>query len=364
MMLPYFGIMMQEVQENERQENIAQFNIERRIMRNNSDPFSLSDTHFVNIFRLNKDMVNYLIQELTPHMPVSMHPNAVDPQLKILATLYFFANGSYQRVIGNSFLLSMAQNTISNCVNEVSSLIVNHLSDNWILFPSTREDKLAIKEQFMAHTNFPGVIGAVDCTHVAIVAPLEEEHNYINRKGYHSKNVQVVCDYNLRILNINPQFPGSTHDSYIWRMSQVQAELERCFNNGDHNSWLLGDSGYPQQPWLMTPILHPIAGTPEEQYNNSHASARNCIERCFGVLKGKFRCLLGERVLRYSPEKVGTIAVSCAVLHNICIAARLEHNFDIPEQAVEHYVNIVHENYLENNVGREARRQLIERYFI
>ncbi|KAJ8972416.1 hypothetical protein NQ317_011061 [Molorchus minor] len=84
------------------------------------------------------------------------------------------------------------------------------------------------------------------------------------------------------------KFSRDPHDSYIWRMSQVQAELERCFNNGDHNSWLLGDSGYPQQPWLMTPILHPIAGTLEEQYNNSHAPARNCIERCFGVLKGDF----------------------------------------------------------------------------
>lgn len=44
---------------------------------------------------------------------------------------------------------------------------------------------------------FPGVIGAIDCTHVAIVPPktndpVYPEHMYINRKRYHSINVQLV----------------------------------------------------------------------------------------------------------------------------------------------------------------------------
>ncbi|KAJ8909912.1 hypothetical protein NQ315_014919 [Exocentrus adspersus] len=275
-MLPYFAVMMQEVQENERRNEINQFNIERRIMRNDSDPFALSDNQFKNTFRLTKDMINYLFEQLLPHMRMDLRTNAVNPRLRIFAALYFYANGSYQRVIGNSYSLSMAQNTVIAMVHT---------------------------EVFMARTNFPGVKGAIDCTHIAIVAPSEEEHNYVNRKGYHSKNVQMICDYGLKIMNVNPQFPGATHDSYIWRMSQIQRELQTCFGNGDHNTWLLGDSGYPQQPWLMTPVLNPAQGSPEERYNNTHASARNCIERCFGVLKGRFRCLLGERTLRYSPEK-------------------------------------------------------------
>lgn len=123
---------------------------------------------------------------------MSLHPNAVSPEMQIFAALYFFANGSYQRVIGSSYNLSMAQNTVSNCVTKISSLIVRHMSDEWIAFPTTLAEKLAIKESFMAHKNFPGVIGAIDCTHIALIAPPQEEHNYINRKGYHSKNVQIV----------------------------------------------------------------------------------------------------------------------------------------------------------------------------
>lgn len=42
-----------------------------------------------------------------------------------------------------------------------------------------------------------------------------------------------VCDHDLKILNINAQFAGATHDSYIWRRSQVRNELEACYQNGE-----------------------------------------------------------------------------------------------------------------------------------
>ena len=38
----------------------------------------------------------------------------------------------------------------------------------------------------------PGVIGCIDCTHIAIVKPDNDEHLFFNRKGYHSLNVQMV----------------------------------------------------------------------------------------------------------------------------------------------------------------------------
>lgn len=52
----------------------------------------------------------------------------------------------------------------------------------------------------MEKTRFPGVIGAIDCTHVAIVPPVKvnrenREYLFVNRKGYHSINVQLVCYY-------------------------------------------------------------------------------------------------------------------------------------------------------------------------
>ena len=38
----------------------------------------------------------------------------------------------------------------------------------------------------------PGVVGCVDGTHVRITRPFEHEKAYVNRKNYHSINVQVM----------------------------------------------------------------------------------------------------------------------------------------------------------------------------
>lgn len=37
-----------------------------------------------------------------------------------------------------------------------------------------------------------GTIGAIDCTHVSILAPKSHEEAYVNHHGYHSINVQMV----------------------------------------------------------------------------------------------------------------------------------------------------------------------------
>lgn len=134
--------------------------------------------------------------------------------------------------------------------------------------------------------------------------------------------------------------------------------------SGDHNTWLIGDSGYPQQPWLMVPIVNAVEGTPEYNYTQRLVRARNCIERCFGVLKGRFRCIMGERKLRYQPNKVADIVVACCVLHNICVDGRLPENFYVPEQNDLQQVRGIPVQQLHDGNGVVARRNLIERYFV
>lgn len=49
-----------------------------------------------------------------------------------------------------------------------------------------------IKSSFEEEGGFPGVIGVVDGTHICIRAPQHEPEAYINRKKFHSINVQVL----------------------------------------------------------------------------------------------------------------------------------------------------------------------------
>lgn len=65
----------------------------------------------------------------------------------------------------------------------------------------------------------------------------------------------------------------------------------------------------------MTPVMN-AASAAEKHYNKMHAKTRSKVERCIGVLKNRFRCLLGERKLLYNHEKAAKIITSCVVLHN------------------------------------------------
>lgn len=69
---------------------------------------------------------------------------------------------------------------------------------------------------------------------------------------------------------------------------------------------------------MMTPYRSPttIAG---KNFNGKHCKLRNIVERCFGVLKNRFRCIIGSRGLHYTPAKVTQIINACCALHNICI---------------------------------------------
>ncbi|XP_066582771.1 putative nuclease HARBI1 [Prorops nasuta] len=327
-MLPVNIINYQIIDELERRKQINGYNLERKVMRQISDPFSLRDEQFKSLFRLTKDMVHYLMDELIPHLHVGYHAASITPELRIFFALYFFATGSYQRTIGQSFNISMSQQSVSNAIKEVSELISKYLTEEWIIFPTEATELNKKKSRFMRATNFPGTIGAVDCTHINIIGPPIEKHNYLNRKGQHSKNVQIVCDYDLNILSINPRYGGAAHDAFIWNHSIICEHLETQHNMGNHNIWLIGDSGYPQQPWLMTPVP-------------------------------------GERTLRYNPARVGQIIIACSVLHNICNSGKLSTmiNRNSQEFNIEEADIIEQTYFVSGNSGLLAKEHLINNYF-
>lgn len=90
----------------------------------------------------------------------------------------------------------------------------------------------------------------------------------------------------------------------------------------------VGDSGYPLEPWLMTPLS--TATTRQEMaYNSAHCKTRSIIERCFGVLKSRFRCLdKSGGTLLYSAEKTCKLVTATAVLHNYAISHQLNTTID------------------------------------
>ena len=58
-------------------------------------------------------------------------------------------------------------------------------------FSETAIEAHEIATSFEAEEGIPGVIGLIDATHICIRAPEDEPDVYINRKKFHSLNVQV-----------------------------------------------------------------------------------------------------------------------------------------------------------------------------
>ncbi|CAC5395979.1 HARBI1 [Mytilus coruscus] len=162
---------------------------------------------------------------------------------------------------------------------------------------------------------------AVDGTHARIKSPSEDEHIFVNRKNFHSINVPGVCDSYLKFLKIVSQWPGATHDAFIWSNSTVCELFEiRTISDG----WLLGDSGYPVRPWLLTHRSESHYQKATKLQRGTHMRTRNVVERSFGVLKARFRCInTSAGTLLYSALMCCRIVVAVAVFHNLCIDNRM-----------------------------------------
>ncbi|XP_028314924.1 putative nuclease HARBI1 [Gouania willdenowi] len=135
--------------------------------------------------------------------------------------------------------------------------------------------------------------------------------DYVNRKSFHSINVQVQqsCDASYLITNVEAKWPGSVHDSRIYR----ECSLSNRFASGHFDGYLLGDRGYPCLPTLMTPYPDP---GPQLHFNVAHSRTRARVENTIGILKARFQCL---KKLRVTPARACDIIVACVILHNIAI---------------------------------------------
>ena len=79
---------------------------------------------------------------------------------------------------------------------------------------------------------------------------------------------------------------------------------------------MFGDSANPLREWLLTPFLN-LQTPPEVVYTRVFVSTRVTIERCKGVLKRRFHCLLSD--LQFGSERVCKIITACLVLHNMAV---------------------------------------------
>ena len=165
---------------------------------------------------------------------------AVPPIIKLLLTLRFLATGSFQIVLGDD--CGISQPTVSSIVWRIIAAIAA-LAPQFIKYPRDGQTRSDIARQFYEIAGMPNVISLIDCTHIRIIRPRINKDVFVNRKNYHSVNIQATMDCNFKFTSITAKYPGSMHDSAILQESALYEFHQTNPNEG----YLLGDSGYPPQ---------------------------------------------------------------------------------------------------------------------
>lgn len=94
----------------------------------------------------------------------------------------------------------MHKSTVSRCIRFCYTFL--KFLPEYIQFSESQREIQNCNEDFYKIARFPNVVGAIDCTHISIRKPNDENtYIFLNRKHYYSINVQLIklfttLDYN------------------------------------------------------------------------------------------------------------------------------------------------------------------------
>ncbi|XP_060562966.1 putative nuclease HARBI1 [Ruditapes philippinarum] len=80
-------------------------------------------------------------------------------------------------------IFGVCEYSVHKSIHEISEKICKHLLPDLVKWPEKRTADRTV-DGFQEINGFPGVIGAIDGSHIPIRTPTEFPENYIHRKGY------------------------------------------------------------------------------------------------------------------------------------------------------------------------------------
>ena len=184
-------------------------------------------------------------------------PIPVDQRIAI--TLWKLETNIKYRTIGHLFGVGLS--TVCVLVHEVCRAVVEKLASTYIKLP--KDDSIqTVIDGFLHRWQFPQCAGAIDGSHIPILAPPLNAKDYFNRKHFHSILLQAVVDHQCRFLDV---WPRSTHDARVLPNSSIYIKAEAGAQISGQSIPLLmfGDPAYPLLPWLKKPYSQ--SGPPQEK---------------------------------------------------------------------------------------------------
>ena len=286
-----------------------------KVYKELSEPLlTMSDYEFRQQFRFSKDAVQRLSDLVSGDLETENNRGLPVPPLdQVLICLNHLGGGHFQRTSG--WCYGVSQSTPRLCIERVVDAIIIH-KDEFVFMPDT-DQMTATSERMYNKFSLPRLAYAVDGMQVRFAqAPRGIPNNipqqlFWCRKQCYAINVQLLCDDRF-ILDVVLGWPGSVHDSRIWKLSEAKAVIET-----QRRFFVAGDSGYPISENLMKPYSTQEAGADRRKrlFNQRLSGARTMMSECiFGALKRRWPILTGMRNHFVISQK---IILATAILFNI-----------------------------------------------
>ena len=279
---------------------------------------------WISLFRMSAATFDQLVDlvRLSMEKRNTRYRKSIPVPHRVAVAVFRLASGASTRMIGE--VLSVGASSVCEISMEFCT-VLHSLQNKFIKFPVNGQEVTEAIHKFTTinESKIAMIVGAVDGTHIPIIGPEINRADYFNRKQRYSFNTQAIVGGNLEFLSVSTGFPSCMHDSRAFTNSHVyrkcnQKELlnDPIVNISGVNvrPVLIGDSAYGLQDWLMTPFSNP--GMNEREFNREFSKVRSSVERAFGVLKGRWRCLL-KRLDNYT-ENASKVIIACCILHNMC----------------------------------------------
>ncbi|XP_068742016.1 uncharacterized protein [Montipora capricornis] len=228
-----------------------------------------------------------------------------------------------------------------------------HLS----ITPDDRERMLEVHKNFLQNSlNITRLL-----SYVSLVD--EEIELLSDDDGGESDVSNGVTDSECKFLDASAGYPGSVHDARIFRRSDLFRQIStgdimggtRVINNVNVRPYLIGDTAYPLRPYLMTAYHSGRLTPPQQRFNKVLTKLRVVVERAYGKLKMRWRCILKE--LEDDTQRVADITLACCILHNFCII--MGDDFDDSDED-ESSDDDDDDGREDDDEGQEIRRALTE----
>ena len=293
--------------------------------------FDMAETEFdeqqwYENFRVTRDTFQFILNEIEREIRRRNTPmrQAISARRRLAIVLYYLSSTAEYRTIANLFGVSTS--FVCSCIKEVSIVIVQKMKTKFITIPK-REEVKEIMRIYKDKWQFPMCAGAIDGTHIPIIAPVVDHADYVNRKGYHSIVMQAVVDSKYLFRDVVVGWPGSVYDARIFSNSGLykkgnekalfSSDVSKTIQGCNIKPLLLGDPAYPLLPWLVKGYPeNSNTSDVERHFNLMLSRARMTVENTFGRWKGRFQKFL-KRVDMQVETLVNVVVASC-ILHNIC----------------------------------------------